>query len=114
MAHTADHHAAEERRYLIVFAWLAILTAFEIGVIYLPIPHTVIAGILVLLAGTKATLVALFYMHLAYEKNTLMWIALTPMILCTFLLLMLMPDHLHFTRMLTHATPTAATEEAHH
>ena len=42
-----------------------------------------------------------------------MYIALTPTILCIFLLLMLMPDLVHFTRILTHATPTAATEEAH-
>ena len=115
MAHQSAEHAAEERRYLIVFFWLAVLTAAEIGCIYLPLSRFVIGFMLVLLAATKATLVALFYMHLAFERRTLTWIALTPMILCVFLCLMLLPDLGHITRLLTHVTPTAtAAEEAHH
>jgi hypothetical protein len=59
------------------------------------------------MAATKAALVALYYMHLANEKTTLMWIALTPAILCVFLLFMLTPDLGAITRLLTHASPAA-------
>jgi caa(3)-type oxidase subunit IV len=111
--HTAEELAHEQRRYIQVFAWLAVLTAIEIGVIYLPLPKLAIGSMLVLLAATKAALVALFYMHLSVEKRTLTWIALTPAILCVLLIFALLPDLGAITRALTHATPPPATE-AHH
>jgi cytochrome c oxidase subunit 4 len=111
--HTPEEIAHEERRYLQIFFILGILTAAEIGVIYMPIPHLAIAGCLIIMAGTKAALVALYYMHLANERTTLTWIALTPAILCVFLVLMLTPDLGALTRMLTHAAPAAAETEHH-
>ena len=110
--HSPDELAHEQRRYLQVFAWLAILTAIEIAVIYLPIPHFVIGVMLVMLAASKAALVALFYMHLANEKRTLTYIALTPAFLCVLLIFALLPDLGAITRALTHATPPPV--EAHH
>ena len=111
--HTPEQLAHEQRRYIQVFVWLAVLTAVEIGVIYMPISRMAIGLMLVVLAGTKASLVALYYMHLAVEKRTLMYIALTPAVLCVFLVFMLLPDLGAITRALTHATPPPATE-AHH
>jgi cytochrome c oxidase subunit IV len=105
--HTADALAHEERRYLQVFLILGILTVLEIAIIYTPIPHGAIVFCLIILAATKAALVALFYMHLSNEKTTLTWIALTPAILCVFLVFMLMPDLGAFTRILTHVVPGA-------
>jgi caa(3)-type oxidase subunit IV len=113
-AHTPEQLAHEQRRYLQVFAWLAFLTALEIGVIYLPVSRVAIAVMLVVLAATKAALVALFYMHLSVEKRTLAYIALTPAILCVFLLIALLPDLGSITRALTHATPKPAAEQPHH
>jgi cytochrome c oxidase subunit IV len=109
--HTPEQLAHEHRRYLQVFFWLALLTAVEIGVIYAPIPHLAIGFMLVVLAATKAAMVALFYMHLALEKRTLAYIALTPALLCVLLVFALLPDLGAFTRALTHVKPVAA--EAH-
>jgi caa(3)-type oxidase subunit IV len=111
-AHTPEQLAHEHRRYLQVFAWLAVLTAVEIAVIYMPIARLAIGLMLVTLAATKAALVAMFYMHLSVEKRTLAYIALTPAVLCVLLVFMLLPDLGAVTRALTHATPPAA--EAHH
>jgi cytochrome c oxidase subunit IV len=52
--------------YLGVFWVLAILTVAEIGVTYLPLPRV---PILVPLALVKASLVALFYMHLKFDRR---------------------------------------------
>ena len=118
--HTAEEIAQEERTYFRVFFLLALLTMFEVGVIYMPIPHFAIVSSLVLLAVVKATMVAMYYMHLATEKTTLKWIALTPMILCVFLLGMLTPDLGAVTRVITHALAGAehaaenALEHAEH
>jgi cytochrome c oxidase subunit 4 len=106
--HSPEHLAQEERRYLQVFLLLGILTVLEIGVIYMPIPRLGIAACLVLLASAKAAMVALYYMHLANEKSTLTWIALTPAILCVFLVLMLAPDHGAITRLIWHTEVPAA------
>src|SRR5262245_25153553 len=95
--------AHEERRYIQVFVWLAILTALEIGLTYVPISRLAIGAGLVLLAASKAAMVALFYMHLIHEKRTLTYIALTPAVLCVFLVLMLLPDLGAITRLIVTA-----------
>ena len=107
---TVAHH--EEPNYIGVFWWLLALTILEIAVIYMPIPHLAVALMLVLLAATKAAMVAMFYMHLAVEKRTLAYIALTPAVLCVLLIFALLPDLGAITRALTHAEPPTA--EAHH
>ncbi|HJQ83000.1 MAG TPA: cytochrome C oxidase subunit IV family protein [Candidatus Binatia bacterium] len=114
--HSAEEIARDHRRYLQVFAWLAVLTALEIGAVYLThvgIPRFAIGLILVILAATKAAMVALFYMHLAVEKRTLAYIALTPAVLCVLLVFALLPDLGAFTRALTHTQPPPPAA-AHH
>ena len=60
--------------------------------VYLHLPKMLLVALLIVLAVWKAALVALHFMHLKLEKKTLTWIALSPFILCVFLILMLMPD----------------------
>ena len=81
-----------EPNYMGVFWWLLILTIIEIAVIYLPLTKLVIAILLIVLAVTKAALVALYFMHLKFERVTLGFVALSPFVLCVFLILMLLPD----------------------
>jgi cytochrome c oxidase subunit 4 len=108
--HTPAQIAHEKRRYIQVFVWLTILTALELGVIYLPLSKLAIGGMLVLLAATKAALVAAFYMHLANETRTLTWIAMTPAILCVLLVFSLLPDLGALRRVFTQTPPPAAAE----
>ena len=85
----SDH---KEPNYLGVFYLLAALTALEIGVVFVPIAKLIIAIALIGMALVKAALVALYFMHLKFEKRTLGIIALTPLILCTLLIVSLLPD----------------------
>jgi cytochrome c oxidase subunit IV len=82
----------DEPNYMGVFWWLLALTLLELGVIYVPIHRMGILALLVVLAVSKAVLVALYFMHLKFERVTLGLIALSPFILCVFLILMLLPD----------------------
>jgi len=86
----ATTHA--EPNYMGVFWWLLALTIIEIAVIYMPIAKLIIVILLVGLALTKAALVALYFIHLKFERATLGLIAVTPLLLCLFLILMLSPD----------------------
>ncbi|HEX9636229.1 MAG TPA: cytochrome C oxidase subunit IV family protein [Acidobacteriota bacterium] len=88
-----DAHA--EPNYMAIFWWLAALTAVEIGVIYLPIVKLVIVILLVGLAISKAALVAMYFMHLKFEKRSLALIALSPVGLCILLTFALLPDLAH-------------------
>jgi cytochrome c oxidase subunit IV len=84
--------AHAEPNYIAVFIWLAVLTAVEVGVVYLPLTKFAQAVILVVLAFTKAALVALYFMHLKFERRTMLLVAVTPVILCVFLMFMLIPE----------------------
>jgi caa(3)-type oxidase subunit IV len=71
--------------YMQVFVWLIVLTAIEVFPIFTeiffdwtPIPHDIWVPILLLLAFIKATLVAMYYMHLKYDQSWLMWVLLGP------------------------------------
>ncbi|MCZ6625180.1 MAG: cytochrome C oxidase subunit IV family protein [Deltaproteobacteria bacterium] len=81
-----------EPNYIGVFWWLLALTILEIAVIYPPLPTLIKATLLIGLALSKAALVGLYFMHLKFERLTLSMIALTPLLLCVFLMLMLLPD----------------------
>ena len=91
----ADSHAKHGPSYMTIFWYLAILTVVEIAVIFLPIAKMAIAVMLISLATAKAAMVALYFMHLRLEVKTLGYIALTPVLIGTLLVLVLLPDSLH-------------------
>jgi cytochrome c oxidase subunit 4 len=86
----AEHHS--ESVYHWTLLYLAILTALEIAVA-LPSYSQLVKGILLVgMALGKAALVAMYFMHLRFERGTLGVIAFTPLIICVFLVFMLTPD----------------------
>ena len=70
---------------------MTVLTAAELAV-YAYFPGVVKIAFLVALAWAKATLVAMYFMHLRFERRTLAIIAFMPVVLVTFLTFMLLPD----------------------
>jgi caa(3)-type oxidase subunit IV len=83
----------KEPNYIAIFVWLGVLTVAEIAVTFLPTSRVLIGILLVGMALSKAALVALYYMHLRFERSTLGAIALTPLLLCVLLVFALLPDH---------------------
>jgi cytochrome c oxidase subunit 4 len=90
----ADTHGKHGPSYMAIFWYLAVLTVIEIAVIYMPIAKLAIGVLLVTLATTKAAMVALYFMHLRLETKTLGYIALTPVVIGTLLVMVLLPDSL--------------------
>ena len=78
--------------YLRIFWILLVLTIVEVGITYLGLPKMLLAALLVTVAVWKASLVAMHFMHLKFEKKTLTIVAIAPFVLCVFLILMLLPD----------------------
>lgn len=95
----------ESPNYMLIFYWLAGLTVLEIGVAYLPPSmRTLMIALLVGLAIAKAALVAMYFMHLKFEKRTLGLIALTPPFLLILFVVITYPDIAW--RLFTWARPT--------
>ena len=80
-----------ETNYIAIFIYLSVLTAAELAV-YAWFPGFVKISFLVALAWAKAALVAMYFMHLRFERRTLALIAFIPVVLVIFLTFMLMPD----------------------
>jgi cytochrome c oxidase subunit 4 len=78
--------------YLRIFYILLALTIVEVAIVYMHLPKILLVALLIVMAVWKAALVAMHFMHLKFEKRTLALIALSPFVLCVFLILMLMPD----------------------
>ncbi len=77
----SDNHP----NYIMVWLGLAVLTAVEIGVAFLPWNKTIVIVLLVFLAVWKAVMVALYFMHLKYEKFPLRILAVAPLPLAVIL-----------------------------
>jgi cytochrome c oxidase subunit 4 len=82
----------KQPNYIAIFWWLLGLTILEVGVIFMPLARVLIAILLVGLALSKASLVAMYFMHLKFEIRTLGLIAVTPLLLCVLLVFALLPD----------------------
>ena len=103
----AENGHKEHPKYFRIFWWLLALTIIEVAV---AIPEYAVALKAILLIGlacSKAALVAIYFMHLKFEKRTLAIIVLTPFIICVFLVIMLMPDLTLDTRLDSFVEPTA-------
>lgn len=65
-----DRHRSPN--YVLIFVWLIVITLAEVGVGSIPrqvIPSAVTFPVLLAMAGAKALLVALYYMHLRYDNK---------------------------------------------
>jgi cytochrome c oxidase subunit 4 len=73
--------------YIGIFIALAALTGVELGVAFLPWSKTAIILTLIVLAVWKALLVALYFMHLRFEKNPIRILAAAPLPLTVIVVL---------------------------
>jgi cytochrome c oxidase subunit IV len=88
-AHDAHDVRAHVKVYMMVFGALAILTVVTVAVSYLHLPVGPAIALALLIATVKASLVALFFMHLKGEVRSVVWTLLLTAIF--FIVLMTIP-----------------------
>ena len=88
------------KTYIVVFAWLGLLTLIEIGAALLQIPRHALVILIVSTALGKALLIALYFMHLKFENRFTWLLPGVPVILAILFIAMLFPDMVfHLTMM---------------
>jgi len=101
-AHVEEFHHPGASTYLIVAAFLVVLTAMEVTVFYVHALRPVLVPLLLILSAAKFALVAMFYMHLKYDAWLLSGVFIFPLAIATFLLVSLV---LLFGYLLHHLAP---------
>jgi len=93
--HTEERHITSNKTYIIVWAALMVMTAITVYVSYINFGMLNIVIALVV-ASIKASIVALYFMHLKIEDSITWVFALFPLTLLALLIAMTMTDM--FTR----------------
>jgi len=83
---------ANRPNYLAIWIWLLGLTLFGVGLSFVFGARTPVVVVFFLIAGAKALLVALHYMHLKFEPRLIYAIAIVPVLFVLGLILALFPD----------------------
>jgi cytochrome c oxidase subunit 4 len=80
--------------YMLIWFVLLVLTVVEVGVAYMSsLPRNVLIVVLVGLAVWKATLVAMYYMHLKFERLRVILLATAPLPLAVILVLAILLEY---------------------
>ncbi|OLC32432.1 MAG: hypothetical protein AUH31_00760 [Armatimonadetes bacterium 13_1_40CM_64_14] len=67
------------RIYSVVWGWLLILTLLELGAVLVHVPRGLLVFLLLTMALMKAALIIAYFMHLRYERLSLVYAVVTPM-----------------------------------
>jgi cytochrome c oxidase subunit 4 len=95
-AHRAHDDHPTRSTFITIWLVLAFLTVIELAIprVYsAPRDHTLKMLLLVILASSKALLVALFFMHLKWEKPWVKWIALMPAYMGFAAVILMLEEH---------------------
>ncbi len=86
---TAEDIRKHVRVYILVFAALAVLTIVTVAVSYLDLPTGPAVLVALIIASIKASMVALYFMHLVSEKTVIYGVLI--LMAMFFVALMLIP-----------------------
>ena len=90
MSHAAEDIQKHIRVYISVFVALAVLTVVTVGISYLDLTVGAAIALALVVACVKASLVALYFMHLIDEQKTIYW--LLGLTVTFFVFVMYMPS----------------------
>jgi caa(3)-type oxidase subunit IV len=82
-------HASRSTYWLIALI-LGIITMLEVAVFYVPLLHSVIVPVLLVLSTAKFALVAMFFMHLKFDKPILTTLFAGGIVVATSIILAMM------------------------
>lgn len=87
------HEKHKRPNYIGIFVGLGVLTAFELTIAFLPWPKRTLILLLIGLAVWKALLVALYFMHLRFERRKLLILAIAPLPFAVIFVTAVLQEH---------------------
>jgi len=80
---TASPQHASVRTYIRIALVLTLITALEVGVIYIRLLTPIVVPLLLAMAAAKFALVAMYFMHLRYDPRPVSAVFVGPLLLAT-------------------------------
>src|ERR1044072_7304895 len=91
-AHAEEHFAGSNKLFTSIWVWLVALTLFEIFLAYRPMSIHFMLTILLGLSIIKAALIVAYFMHLKFERLSLILTIVPMVVICICLLFVFFPD----------------------
>ena len=91
-AHTEEHFAGSNKLFISIWVWLVALTLVEIFLAYRPMSTVIMLTILLGLSIIKAALIVAYFMHLKFERLSLILTLIPMLVVCILLLFVFFPD----------------------
>src|SRR5688500_19359168 len=91
-AHAEEHFAGSNRLFTFIWIWLVVLTLIEILLAYRPMSTVLMLTILLGLSIIKAALIVAYFMHLKFERLSLILTIVPMLVVCICLLFVFFPD----------------------
>ncbi len=91
-AHAEEHFAGSNKLFISIWVWLVALTLVEIFLAYRPMSLVIMLTILLGLSIIKAALIMAYFMHLKFERLSLILTLIPMLVVCILLLFVFFPD----------------------
>ena len=91
-AHAEEHFAGSNKLFTSIWVWLVLLTLIEIFLAYKPMPIHFMLTILLGLSIIKAALIVAYFMHLKFERLSLILTIVPMLVVCICLMFVVFPD----------------------
>ena len=88
----SSDHDNHNRLYLTVWSGLLILTVVEVVLAYQTLPVALMLGLLLMLSFGKTGLILAYFMHLRYERLSLVLTILPAVAFCIAMMFIFFPD----------------------
>lgn len=112
--HAEEHFAGSNRLFISIWIWLLVLTLLEIFLAYRPMAIHLMLTVLIGLSLIKAALIMAYFMHLKFERLSLILTLIPALVVCILLLFVFFPDSfrsLGLRYQYKEAPPVAPVEE---
>lgn len=90
--HAEEHFAGSNKLFISIWGWLVALTLVEIFLAYRPMSLVIMLTILLGLSIIKAALIMAYFMHLKFERLSLILTLIPMLVVCILLLFVFFPD----------------------
>jgi cytochrome c oxidase subunit 4 len=87
-----EHFAGSNKLFISVWVWLLLLTGLEVFLGYIHIRFELMLTILIGISVIKAALIVAYFMHLRFERLSLVLTLVPMLVVCICLLLVFFPD----------------------